>query len=85
MWTIPYEKTNLVSRHRGTLPVILSCPHEGEDEPLGVPVREGSPPGCPPITINRDLHTREITMGVAQRLLDIFGEAPYVVIAGFHR
>lgn len=85
MWAISYEKTNLVSRHRGTLPVILSCPHEGEDTPEGVPVREGSPPGCLPVKISRDLHTREITTGVAQRLLDIFGEAPYVVIAEFHR
>ena len=81
MWTIEYEETNLVSRHRGTLPVILSCPHDGEDEPSGVPVREGSPPGCPPVKISRDLHTRAIAEGVAQRLLDLFGEAPYVVIA----
>jgi hypothetical protein len=30
MWTITYEAANLVSRHQGTLPVILSCPHDGE-------------------------------------------------------
>lgn len=85
MWIIDYETIALVSRHRGTLPVILSCPHEGEGEPSGVPVREGSSPGCPPVKISRDRHTREITTGAAQRLLDIFGEAPYVVIAEFHR
>jgi len=85
MWTITYEEANLVSRHRGTLPVILSCPHEGEEQPAGVPERTGSVPGCPPITREHDLHTREITTRVAQRLLDIFGEAPYVVIAEFHR
>jgi hypothetical protein len=33
-----------------------------------------------------DLHTRAITMGVAQRLLSICGDAPYVVvIAEFRR
>lgn len=85
MWKITYEETNLVGRHRGTLPVILGCPHNGEKSPAGVPVRSGSDPGCPPIRINGDGHTREITTGVAQRLLDIFGEAPYVVIAEFHR
>jgi N-formylglutamate amidohydrolase len=87
MWTIAYEETNLVSRHRGTLPVILSCPHDGEESPAGVPTRTpaGSPPGCPPFKTNRDCHTREITTGIAQQLLDVFGEAPYVVIAEFNR
>ena len=85
MWTIAFEKTNLVSRHRGTLPVILSCPHDGKESPTGVPERTGSAPNCPPFKTSRDLHTREITEGAAQRLLDVFGEAPYVVIAEFHR
>lgn len=85
MWSITYEKTNLVSRHRGTLPVILSCPHDGKKVPPGVPKRTESNPDCPPFKTTRDLHTREITEGIAQRLLDVFGEAPYVVIAEFHR
>jgi N-formylglutamate amidohydrolase len=85
MWTITYDETNLVSRRRGTLPVILSCPHDGKKVPPGVPKRTGSNPDCPPFKTSRDLHTREITEGVAQRLLDVFGEAPYVVIAEFNR
>jgi len=85
MWTITYEETNLVSRHRGTLPVILTCPHDGKESPAGVPERTGSAPGCPPFKTSRDLRTHEIAIGVAQRLLDVFGEAPYVVIAEFHR
>ena len=35
MWAITYEETNLVSRHQGTLPVILSCPHDGNESPVG--------------------------------------------------
>jgi len=86
MWTITYEEANLVSQHRGTLPVILSCPHGGDEQPEGVfDERTGSNPDCRPIKIRSDLHTREITTRVAQRLLDVFGEAPYVVIAEFHR
>src|SRR5262245_8775590 len=86
MWTIRYEKANLVSRHRGTLPVILSCPHGGDEQPEDVSdERDESNPDCRPIKKKSDLRTREITTGVAQRLLDIFGEAPYVVIAEFHR
>jgi N-formylglutamate amidohydrolase len=84
MWTIPYRTNNLVSRHQGTLPVILSCPHGGKEASVEVPEREGSP-GCPPLITDSDLHTRAITEGVAQRLLDLFGEAPYVVVAEFHR
>src|SRR5581483_11124547 len=87
MWNITYEEVNLVSCHRGTLPVILGCPHDGEKIPAGVPrrTRTGSPPGCPPFKTNRDRHTREIATGVAQRLLDVFGEAPYIVIAEYDR
>src|SRR5262249_13192330 len=87
MWTITYQETNLVSPDRGTLPVILSCPHDGEEIPAGVPkrTRTGSPSGCPPFKTNRDRHTGEITTVVAQRLLDVFGEAPYVVIAEYDR
>jgi N-formylglutamate amidohydrolase len=87
MWTIHYEKTNLVGRHHGTLPVILSCPHDGEESPSGVPERTGKgiPSDCPPFKKSRDLHTREITTRGAQRMLDVFGEEPYVVIAEFHR
>jgi N-formylglutamate amidohydrolase len=85
MWSIEYQEDNLVSRHQGTLPVILSCPHGGDEKPEGVPERAGSDPDCRPISKKRDNHTREITTRVAQRILDIFGEAPYVVIAEFHR
>jgi N-formylglutamate amidohydrolase len=85
MWAIRYEENNLVSRHRGTLPVIISCPHDGKKVPPEVPKRTGSNSECPPFKTSRDLRTREITEGVAQRLLDVFGEAPYVVVAEFNR
>jgi N-formylglutamate amidohydrolase len=88
MWTITYEEANLVSSHRGTLPVILSCPHGGSRQPEDVPEErdENNPnPVCRPVKKLSDLNTGEITTRVAQRLLDIFGEAPYVVIAEFHR
>ena len=81
MWIITCQEANLVSRHRGALPMILSCPHGGAEQPAGAPERTGSVPGCPPITRSRDLNTSEITTRVVQRLLDIFGGAPYVVVA----
>jgi N-formylglutamate amidohydrolase len=85
MWTIAYETAHLVSRHRGTLPAILTCPYDGQESPLEVPERTGSALDCPPFSTSRDRHTRLITEGVAQSLLDTFDEAPYVVIAEFYR
>jgi N-formylglutamate amidohydrolase len=41
--------------------------------------------GCPPNKLSGDAFTREITIAVAQLLLETLGESPYVVIAGFHR
>ena len=86
MWQIAYTSSNLVARHSGTLPALITCPHDGDIFPPGVPERTGqtTPPGCD-FETTRDLRAREVATGVAQRLLDIFGEAPYVVIAEFHR
>jgi hypothetical protein len=69
MWTMTYGETNLVSRHQGTLPVILSCPHDGKKSPAGGPERTGAgtPADCPPFRTASDRHTREITTGVAHR------------------
>jgi N-formylglutamate amidohydrolase len=82
---IEYSKTRLVSRHGGTLPALLTCSHGGDEVPPGVPPRTASPPGCPPLELDRDLRTREVTTGIAQRLLDLTGEAPSVVIAEYDR
>jgi N-formylglutamate amidohydrolase len=87
MRQIEYSRTNLVSRHRGTLPVLLTCSHGGDEVPPGVPerTRANSPLDCPRFEDDRDLRTREITTGIAQRLLEVTGEAPSVVIADYDR
>ena len=87
MWKITYQMNRLVSRHHGTLPVILTCPHGGDEKPSEVTderTGEGIPSDCN-FEPSGDRETRTITTGVAQQLLEIFGEAPYVVIAEFHR
>jgi N-formylglutamate amidohydrolase len=83
MWTIELTVSNLVARHAGTLPVLVTCPHGGGADVPGVPRRSGIE-GCD-FEPSRDLDTIPIAMGVAQRVLEIFGEAPSVVIAEFHR
>lgn len=69
------------------MPVILTCPHGGDEQPPGVlNSRTGVelPPDCR-FETNTDRFTRTISRAVAQLLFDVFGEAPYVVIANFDR
>ena len=87
MGSVTYEETNLVSRHRGAMPAILTCPHGGDKQPPGIPdprTGAGLPADCR-FEKDTDRFTRTITRGVAQLLFDVFGEAPYVVIANFDR
>ena len=86
MWQITFPSNQFVSRHRGTLPVLICCPHGGTQSPPGLPVRTSSttPSGCD-FSVSADLFTREVAAGVAQRLLELTGEAPSVVMADFHR
>jgi N-formylglutamate amidohydrolase len=87
MRDIAYTEHLLVSRSQGAMPVILTCPHGGDKQPPGVPNRRtggNAPPECR-FEIDTDRFTRTITRGVAQALFDVFGEAPYVVIANFDR
>jgi hypothetical protein len=86
MWTINYTETRLVSRHRGTLPVVLTAPHGGDKAPSEVPPRTGTslPANCK-FSKATDRWTRTITKGIAQCMLEVFGESPYVVVADFDR
>jgi len=86
MTNISYTERLLVSRHQGAMPLILTSGHGGDQQPPGVPKRTGTnlPDDCR-FETNTDRFTRTITRGVAQFLFDVFGEAPYVVIANFDR
>ncbi len=79
-----YVTNNLVSSNRGTLPVILTCPHDGNQQPPGVSERTNLA-NCSNFTVLPDSYTRVITVDVAQSILKNFGKAPYVVIAEFAR
>jgi N-formylglutamate amidohydrolase len=81
MGTINYDLSRLVSTHRGTLPVIITCPHDGKEKPADVPERDDRPA----IKKKSDLRTSDIARGVAQSMLDGTGKDPYVVIAEFGR
>jgi hypothetical protein len=87
MQIVTYSERRLVKRHRGTMPVILTCPHDGSEAPAQVAerTRAATPGGCPTFRTGRDTETAGITEAVAQKILEATGLSPYVVIAKFHR
>lgn len=86
MQIVTYAESRLVKRHRGTMPVILTAPHGGSEEPANVDVRESeqTPADCN-FNTGRDNETAGITEAVAEKILEVTGLSPYVVIARFHR
>jgi N-formylglutamate amidohydrolase len=66
--------------------VLLACGHDGTKRPEGVRARkrEQFPASCD-FQPSRDLNVADFTRAVAEQLRGQAGEAPYVVIAGFHR
>ena len=76
-----------MKKHRGTMPIILTCPHGGTGTPLGVQEREKTKTesSCRNFTRSRDVETDIVTEGVAQKILQLTGLSPYVVIAEFSR
>ena len=59
-----YVTNNLVSSNRGALPVILTCPHDGNQQPPGVNQRTDSA-HCNNFRTLPDSYTRIITAEVA--------------------
>jgi hypothetical protein len=88
MQIVTYSTKNLVKRHRGTMPIILTAPHGGSEQPPRVSARTGAPAGCDgreKFVVGRDDRTAEVTEAVAKRILETTGLSPYVVIAEFGR
>ena len=87
---VGYGQTNLVKHHRGTMPIVLTCPHDGTAIPPNVrertdPETPASCTGMNKFSVDRDGDIAPITEGVAQKILDLTGLSPYVVIATFSR
>ncbi len=73
-----YDASAMVVSAKGTLPLILTVPHDGA-EPLGaLPARSKG-------VVVRDAGTRELAERVAALLETRLGKRPYLVIARFSR
>src|SRR3954454_139854 len=70
--------SELVDARAGTLPLLLSAPHGGIEQPEGVPERTTG--------LRRlDGRTRLLAEQLVPRLELLLGGSPYVVLARFHR
>jgi N-formylglutamate amidohydrolase len=86
MRVVTYTERLLVKHHLGTMPVLLTCPHDGIEAPAGVALRSrNATAGNCNFRTGPDRGTAAITEGVAQRILDLTGLSPSVTIARFER
>lgn len=73
-----YDASSMVVSSKGTLPLILTVPHDGGEFLGFIPVRTKG-------VVVRDAGTRELAERVATLLEERLGKRPYVVIAKFSR
>ena len=73
------SKENNISEDPDTLPVILTCPHDGDFIPADVPEREN--PGCiERFSLKGDLHTTELTNEIADNIYSLCKKHVYIEI-----
>lgn len=84
MSEIDYEEKNLVKTKKGTLPILLTCPHNGTKIPPGVLPRTGKnlPDGCSQsqFVTEPDENTFDITNGIAKTIFALTSQYPSIVI-----
>lgn len=72
----------------GNIPVLITAPHGGSNQPSGVPERTGTNiDGNSVIDFVKvkDSYTKTIAKNIADEYEDLYGTRPYVVAANFHR
>lgn len=74
------DATGYVEYLPGNLPVILSAPHGGYEEPASIPDRE-----CEACVKTRDSFTQELAREMAQVFFERTGCYPHVIINRLHR
>lgn len=79
--------SDFVVARRGSLPILVTAPHGGEQRPPDVPSRREL---CDrdrqdSIVCRGDEHTDEIALRVAAAIERLSGQSPFIVVARFHR
>lgn len=78
-----YDPARMVVASAGTLPLILTVPHDGDASLGTTPTR--MPGRSPQDKFTRDGGTRALAEQIASHLEARFGKRPFLVIAGFSR
>lgn len=78
-----YDAASKVVASTGTLPLILTVPHDGDASLGSTPAR--TPGRSAQDKFTRDAGTRALAEQIASHLEARFGKRPYIVIARFHR
>lgn len=73
----------LITVEPGTLPIILSAPHGGQEPIPGIPVRAGK--NVERFVTSRDGNVDKIALLTAKQLEKTLGGRPYLVVARFER
>ena len=82
------ESENLVYSMQGTIPVLITAPHGGNDQPGSVPIRTGVDSNGVTIedfNIVKDSWTKAIAKEIQRKYQEKYGGVPYIVAADFHR
>jgi N-formylglutamate amidohydrolase len=78
-----YDPASMVVSSAGTLPLILTVPHDGDASLDSIPPRTAGRSKQDKFT--RDVGTQLLAEQIASHLEARFGKRPYIVIAKFHR
>lgn len=73
-----FDEEKYIEYQPGTLPIVLTSPHGGSDEPEKIPTRKNG-------VVVRDGHTQDLTRRMADELEKQTGERPHMVICLLHR
>ena len=82
------QNDSLISFAKGTIPVLITAPHGGNEQPSGVEKRVGTDMAGNKVesfNITKDSWTKDIAEDIQSKYIQKYGGVPYIVTAKFHR
>ena len=86
--SVQSESENLVFAIQGTIPVLITAPHGGSEQPGNVSIRtgvDGNGVTIEDFNIVKDSWTKTIAKEIQAKYQQKYGGVPYIVAADFHR
>lgn len=75
---VEYGERSFIKFVGGSMPLIISVPHDGHLEPSDIPIRKYG-------TFDRDIRTHDFSLSLYNSIKQITGKAPYLIISRLHR